>query len=67
MVRGKKPKICRNTLKDDQLEIFGHFLKQKKKKNEKNKHNQRLIKDIILEILGNFLNKKKKIIINLTI
>ena len=31
-VMGKKPQIIRDKLKDEKLMTFGHFLRQKKKK-----------------------------------
>ena len=34
-VMGKKPEIIRDKLKDEKLMIFGHFLRQKKKKDWK--------------------------------
>ena len=35
-VMGKKPQIIRDKLKDEKLMTFGHFLRQKKKKDWKN-------------------------------
>ena len=61
MVRGKKPKLIRDKLKEKIIRNIWTFFEteeEKEERKEKN-HNGNIIKDRKLEISRHFLNKKK--------
>ena len=61
MVRGKKPKLIRDKLKEKIIRNIWTFFEteeEKEERKEKN-HNENIIKDRKLEISRHFLNKKK--------